>query len=155
FRYYDTETGQYLTPDPIGLAGGMNPYGYVHNPLSWVDPLGLKNVTVGRWMGPEEYKKMTETGQVMQSSTGTTHVAFHADINAFGKQAKNGAMYVEFDVPESALIPTNEGWAKIVGPDSIEGRLAKRKGLPAPEMPTAQNIRVLGSKIDGVIIKCC
>jgi RHS repeat-associated protein len=41
FRYYDTETGQYLTPDPIGLLGGVNPYGYVHNPLSWIDPLGL------------------------------------------------------------------------------------------------------------------
>ncbi|MFG6653497.1 RHS repeat-associated core domain-containing protein [Scandinavium sp. M-37] len=41
FRYYDGETGQYLSPDPIGLAGGVNPYGYVHNPLSWVDPLGL------------------------------------------------------------------------------------------------------------------
>ncbi|AVF33730.1 hypothetical protein BV494_01775 [Rahnella sikkimica] len=40
-RYYDSETGQYLSPDPIGLAGGLNPYGYVHNPLSWVDPLGL------------------------------------------------------------------------------------------------------------------
>jgi RHS repeat-associated protein len=41
FRYYGGETGQYLTPDPIGLLGGLNPYGYVHNPLSWVDPLGL------------------------------------------------------------------------------------------------------------------
>jgi len=41
YRYYDSETGQYLTPDPIGLLGGVNPYGYVHNPLSWVDPLGL------------------------------------------------------------------------------------------------------------------
>ena len=41
YRYYDSETGQYLSPDPIGLAGGVNPYGYVHNPLSWVDPLGL------------------------------------------------------------------------------------------------------------------
>jgi len=40
-RYYDSETGQYLSPDSIGLAGGVNPYGYVHNPLSWVDPLGL------------------------------------------------------------------------------------------------------------------
>ncbi|WP_280643758.1 RHS repeat-associated core domain-containing protein, partial [Buttiauxella brennerae] len=41
FRYYDSETGQYISADPIGLAGGVNPYGYVHNPLSWVDPLGL------------------------------------------------------------------------------------------------------------------
>ncbi|WP_434525434.1 RHS repeat-associated core domain-containing protein [Photorhabdus asymbiotica] len=41
FRYYNPETAQYLTPDPIGLEGGFNPYGYVHNPLTWVDPLGL------------------------------------------------------------------------------------------------------------------
>ena len=41
FRYYDNGTGQYLSPDPIGLAGGVNPYGYVANPLRWVDPLGL------------------------------------------------------------------------------------------------------------------
>jgi len=41
FRYYDPETAQYISPDPIGLAGGDRPYGYVHNPTSWVDPLGL------------------------------------------------------------------------------------------------------------------
>ncbi|MEQ9883631.1 hypothetical protein ABRP83_15850, partial [Pectobacterium brasiliense] len=34
-------SGQYLSPDPIGLAGGIRPQGYVHNPLEWVDPLGL------------------------------------------------------------------------------------------------------------------
>lgn len=41
FRYYDSESGQYISPDPIGLAGGVNPYGYVSNPLQWIDPLGL------------------------------------------------------------------------------------------------------------------
>ncbi|WP_232487483.1 RHS repeat-associated core domain-containing protein, partial [Pectobacterium parmentieri] len=40
-RYYDAESGQYLSPDPIGLLGGIRPQGYVHNPLMWVDPLGL------------------------------------------------------------------------------------------------------------------
>ncbi|EGT0674017.1 hypothetical protein JAF85_004838 [Citrobacter werkmanii] len=41
FRYYDAETGQYVSPDPIGLRGGINPYSYVKNPLMWIDPLGL------------------------------------------------------------------------------------------------------------------
>ncbi len=45
FRYYSNETGQYISPDPIGLMGGLNPYGYVHNPLSWVDPFGLSGTS--------------------------------------------------------------------------------------------------------------
>ena len=40
-RYYEPETGQYLSPDPIGLSGGARSYGYVHNPMTWIDPLGL------------------------------------------------------------------------------------------------------------------
>jgi RHS repeat-associated protein len=40
-RYYDPDIGQYLSPDPIGLLGGARTYGYVHNPLGWVDPFGL------------------------------------------------------------------------------------------------------------------
>ncbi|MEI8592575.1 RHS domain-containing protein, partial [Xenorhabdus bovienii] len=41
FRYYHPQTGQYLSPDPIGLAGGFNPYSYVHNPTNFIDPYGL------------------------------------------------------------------------------------------------------------------
>ncbi len=40
-RYYNPDSGRYLTPDPVKLAGGINAYQYVPNPTGWVDPLGL------------------------------------------------------------------------------------------------------------------
>ncbi|WP_272896770.1 RHS repeat-associated core domain-containing protein, partial [Aeromonas cavernicola] len=43
-RYYQPDTGRFISPDPIGLAGGINNYQYAPNPIGWVDPLGLKNV---------------------------------------------------------------------------------------------------------------
>jgi RHS repeat-associated protein len=42
-RYYDSQTGRFVTRDPIGQAGGINEYGYVGgDPVNWGDPSGLK-----------------------------------------------------------------------------------------------------------------
>ncbi|ATB42603.1 type IV secretion protein Rhs [Cystobacter fuscus] len=46
-RYYDPELGRYISPDPIGLRGGLNEYAYVPSPVEWMDVLGLTPVTGG------------------------------------------------------------------------------------------------------------
>jgi RHS repeat-associated protein len=44
-RYYDSKTGRYLTPDPIGLKGGGNVFMYAaDNPINRIDPRGLKTI---------------------------------------------------------------------------------------------------------------
>jgi len=41
YRDYDPTTGRYIQSDPIGLAGGSNPYLYAEaNPLKYIDPTG-------------------------------------------------------------------------------------------------------------------
>lgn len=40
-RYYDAQCGLFISQDPIGLMGGINPYIFAPNTLMWIDPLGL------------------------------------------------------------------------------------------------------------------
>ncbi|MEJ2216017.1 MAG: RHS repeat-associated core domain-containing protein, partial [Gemmatimonadota bacterium] len=41
-RYYDPDLARFISEDPIGLAGGINPYVYAgNNPLTHRDPSGL------------------------------------------------------------------------------------------------------------------
>jgi hypothetical protein len=102
---------------------------------------------VGRWMSRTEYDAMIGSGRVQESFSGTTHVASPADASAFINQAASGSLYVEFNVPTLSLKATNEGWSKVLGPNSLEGRLAARKGLPIPQMPPATDIFHSATKI--------
>ncbi len=41
-RYYDPQTGRFTQEDPIGLAGGLNAYGFAAgDPVNYSDPFGL------------------------------------------------------------------------------------------------------------------
>jgi RHS repeat-associated protein len=81
-RYYVPATGRYLTPDPIGLAGGINLYAYVQNdPVNSIDSFGLWPtqggayihqraiyMTIGRHL-PREKHMILVQGQVFADST--------------------------------------------------------------------------------------
>ncbi len=47
-RFYDGNLGRFISEDPIGLAGGINLYGYVHNnPQNFKDPSGNIPILIG------------------------------------------------------------------------------------------------------------
>jgi RHS repeat-associated protein len=47
FRYYDPETAQYLSQDPLGVLGALRRHGYVSDPVTQIDPYGLDTLIVG------------------------------------------------------------------------------------------------------------
>jgi hypothetical protein len=99
-------------------------------------------------MSQTEYDAMLKTGMVQESYSGTTHVLFPGHQASFARQALPGSVYVEFNVPTESVKATQAqtGWAKILGPNTIEGRLAAKKGQPIPQMPKATNITKITSK---------
>ena len=52
-RYYEPDSGRFLSEDPIGFAGGdVNLYRYVRNsPINFRDPLGLETLPLGDPVG--------------------------------------------------------------------------------------------------------
>ncbi|WP_211283555.1 HNH endonuclease, partial [Xenorhabdus budapestensis] len=62
--------------DPLGLAGGLNPYGYVHNPVGWVDPWGLNGTdATGRPLSSPNYSVwyQTEIPEELHSGSRSSH----------------------------------------------------------------------------------
>ncbi|XXY18539.1 RHS repeat-associated core domain-containing protein [Sorangium sp. So ce216] len=41
FRFFDPETGGWCSPDPLGVLGGLNLFGFDGSPSNDIDPLGL------------------------------------------------------------------------------------------------------------------
>lgn len=91
-------------------------------------------------MSTLEYAAMLATGQVQESFSGTTYLACPADATAYllaSTLARPGSCYIEFDIPVHCVKVTSRGWAKVIGPHSLEARVAMRNGAPLPQMPAA------------------
>jgi len=88
FRYYNAQTGRYITPDPLGLWGGINLFAYVENsPISYIDPWGLVRIKIGGKIyeyrltdhhgvnPPEVHVHDLETGEKVGAETGKIYDA--------------------------------------------------------------------------------
>lgn len=51
-RYYDPQNGRFTQEDPIGIAGGLNLYGYAgSDPVNYADPSGQSPILIGAAIG--------------------------------------------------------------------------------------------------------
>jgi RHS repeat-associated protein len=46
FRVFDPESARFVSPDPLGIAGGGNAFVYPTDPITLADPLGLARCRV-------------------------------------------------------------------------------------------------------------
>ncbi|MBQ5850011.1 MAG: hypothetical protein IIW54_04215, partial [Lachnospiraceae bacterium] len=89
--------------------------------------------------------KMVASGKVQMSGDNKVHVANPADIYAFGKQAPEGSIYVEFDVPSNTISKGGkDGWGIINGPGSLLDRLNVKK--VCLELQRCQKLLIYQSK---------
>jgi RHS repeat-associated protein len=59
-RYYDPNSGRFTQEDPIGLAGGLNLYGFADgDPVNFSDPFGLCTDRNGNELPPEQCRDVT------------------------------------------------------------------------------------------------
>ena len=83
-RWYDPQSGRFLTQDPIGLAGGVNLYAYAGNdPISFSDPFGLKGCS---WLG--KYDQACDYNGDGKNSG--SEVAAYKSIHSTSKLSKLG-----------------------------------------------------------------
>lgn len=104
-RFYNPELGRYMEPDPIGLAGGLNPYAYaLNNPVMYVDMTGenpiLIAMGVGAVVGGGLYVGQTVIGSVYDAYTDntgfegiTSNLSNSFSIKKLGQQMVVGAVF--------------------------------------------------------------
>jgi RHS repeat-associated protein len=70
YRYYDPDTGRYLSPDPIGVEGGENLFAYGPNPVGYIDTMGwTHHVTIDEAKGTSKNDLVGSDGNSLKGKT--------------------------------------------------------------------------------------
>ena len=80
FRYYDLRIGNYISQDPISIAGGINVYAYDSN--SWIDLLGLSSNPIIFTRSSGQTHKISGYTNLTHMSDTKLNTLYHANNNA-------------------------------------------------------------------------
>ncbi|HEU4885344.1 MAG TPA: polymorphic toxin type 47 domain-containing protein, partial [Longimicrobium sp.] len=110
-RYYDPATGQFTQTDPIGIAGGLNTYGYAGgDPVSYDDPYGLSS---------EECCRNDASPQQLREEVARVRAGAAIARGRSGRIREASDAYLEGSA-ESANRPARTNWR--MGPNDLDWR---------------------------------
>jgi RHS repeat-associated protein len=127
-RYYDPESASYASPDPLGLAPGLNHYAYVGNPLTGSDPLGLAPADCPSWGDQDPV-----TQAARQEADNLAPIRPDKDRPAISEaiQTQNGTIYTAASTRGAAPVLRAEVQQVLDGvPQELRGVGHGKCGLP-------------------------
>lgn len=151
FRYYDPETGRFLSPDPIDLDGGPNLYIGATAPFSEFDRYGLDTAlgkageaSAERWLKRNGYKPL---GSVQNKS------GHGIDLVAV-RQSDNALVVVEVKVNSSRLSRSQAKGPAKFGDSRASRALNKWNDVDAKTRRLAKRVRkaVKNKTVQGLLI---
>ena len=75
YRYYDPDAASYISPDPVGINGGLRSHGYAASPVTGADPEGLDSRKLGdALIGAGKYPGNYPAGDFIRSQWRAHHV---------------------------------------------------------------------------------
>ncbi len=121
-RYYDPASGRFTQEDPIGLAGGLNQYGFVAgDPVNFSDPFGLRPCPGPSSSFPCRLQATVDSWKASIVNLGASVLGFLGEVsgiapgmraggfpNPDGSQPSTGQRVVDGVLFASALVPGDE-----------------------------------------------
>lgn len=170
FRYYNSETGLYISQDPIGLAGNNpNFYAYVHDSNAFFEPFGLDIITVYRFdeRSPDVIKKGGGFGaykpdanvdllDYAKNNTKSQYISTSYNLEStieFGKEYYDTGYIYKIEIDDSKGINVNER-LKQNSPFPNENEFAVIKKIPNENIKGYANIEDIDNVNDIKWTKC-
>ena len=114
FRYYDPHAGVYNAQDPLGLLANLGTaQGYVTNPVTWVDVLGLKGCY--RKITPSLRLKIMDSLSAIAYNEGDRIMKWnegHKALNVAAMLTKDGRVYYAAGATGDLIKPLPKGVVK-------------------------------------------